>query len=111
MDYGIAGRTAIVTGASLEGSGVVVPVEASVLNRVVSIQLQGQDQGFDPLERYVLHYIYKGEAGSTQKAVQMGAYVKSVVKSSPADAAGMVPGQFIYSITINGEERPIGSIN
>lgn len=103
--------TALITGASLEGSDVVMPVDSAVLNKVVSIEFEDSSQSFDPTKRYTFQYIYKGDTGKTSKAVQMGAFVNSVVKSSPADTAGIAPGMFLYSITLNGEETLVGSIN
>ena len=103
--------TALITGASLEGSDVVMPVDSAVLNKVVSIEFEDSSQSFDPTKRYTFQYIYKGDTGTTSKAVQMGAFVNSVVKSSPADTAGIAPGMFLYSITLNGEETLVGSIN
>ncbi len=102
--------TALVTGVSMEGSTEILPVESVVMNNVVSMRLADTSQMFDPTERYILHYIYKGESGSTSTAVQMGAFVKSVVKSSPADTAGIAPGMFLYSFTIDGKETRVGSI-
>ncbi len=102
--------TALVTGASEEGSPTVYPLESAVASGVVSMQFVDSGRTFDPTKRYILHYDYKGESGSTATAVQMGAFVKSVVKSSPADSAGLSPGEFLYSITIGGEERLIGTV-
>ncbi|MBO4798996.1 MAG: hypothetical protein J5494_09555, partial [Candidatus Methanomethylophilaceae archaeon] len=52
----------------------------------------------------------KGETSVTGHPVQMGAYIKNVVKDSPASAAGLEPGTFVYSIEIGGAETKITSV-
>lgn len=65
------------------------------------------DYGFDPTKTYSLRYQYKDATYETGP-VQMGAYIKTVSKDSPADDAGFRPGSFIHSITIDGTETLIG---
>ncbi len=62
------------------------------------------DYPFDPTQRYILTYLDHGDTKATQP-IQMGAYIKTIGKDSPADKGGLTVGTFFYSmIHENGEE-------
>lgn len=66
------------------------------------------DFDFDPTERYILTYLYHDETFQTEP-VQMGAFVKTITKGSPADDADITAGTFLYSLTVDGVETAIGN--
>ena len=101
--------TAIITGAMVVGSSDFEPVHAEMWGNSASLAFTDPETGFDPTMDYVLQYEYKGTT-AVSEPVQMGPYIKSVVKGSPAESAGAVYGEFIYSITKGGVETLIGSL-
>ncbi|MBR6037417.1 MAG: site-2 protease family protein [Candidatus Methanomethylophilaceae archaeon] len=100
---------ALITGAAVEGSQDYRQVRAAMWGNSASMVFADTGAGFDPTLRYVLEYEYKGST-LVSEPVQMGPFIKSVVKGSPAESSGAVYGEFIYSITMGGEETLIGSV-
>lgn len=65
------------------------------------------DSEADALNYYYIEYIYHDETFVTDVPIQMGSYIRTINTSSPAHDAGLETGEFLYSITIGGDEEII----
>ncbi len=99
--------------AGLRSSDLIIGVEDAdggeyeELTTVLSGSTAYLDYQFDPTHRYYLTYVSEDGTHRTDE-VQMGLYVRSVVSGSGADRAGLRPGVFVRSITVEGVEYMVG---
>ena len=98
--------SAIITGLYEEGSDVRIEVGTSIVDGQVSL-----DASMDPTKRYHVEYVYHDSTYVTEKAVQMGVYIRAITTGSPADTGGLENGEFLYSIIIDEVEHKVGSIS
>ena len=69
------------------------------------------DAPMDPTKRYHVEYVYHDSTYVTEKAVQMGVYIRAITTGSPADTGGLENGEFLYSLTMDGTEHTVGSLS
>ncbi len=92
-----------------EEDGTTLILEEDDIRTVTSGSVAYIDYDFDPNKRYVLEY--EDSSGSLTKSdpLQMGMYIKTITKDSPAYTSGMKTGEFLYQVTVNGTTTSIGS--
>jgi len=95
LDCGIP-TSAIITGIMFEDETEYHSVYAQV-GSVVSLV---SDIEISPMHTYYLRYELKDGTHTTSVPIQMGAFIKRVVSSSPASQADIDIGSFLYSIKL-----------
>lgn len=93
--------SALITGIKEVDGGDYLPVYADIYGRYVSI---GSDLECSPLNMYQLRYVLSDGVVRYSEPLQMGALIKSVTNNSPASSAGLLPLNFLYTITITDDE-------
>lgn len=52
----------------------------------------------DPTQTYTIEYEYERESMKAEN-VQLGAFIRTITKNSPASSAGISPGELLYTLT------------
>ncbi len=66
--------------------------------------------GLDPTQKLYVHYNYKGEDRVSDEAVQMGVFIRTLVKDAPAMSSGIETKTFLYGFRYTdseGEEQTV----
>ncbi len=108
--------------AGIPASGLIIGISDSEGNLLIGEDAAGGSKGkietvaqgtaayieydFDPTQRYILTYLDHGDIETTQP-IQMGAYIKTIGKGSPAENGGLSVGTFFYSMKHENEEEPV----
>ena len=94
-----------------DSSDNTVPFGVSQRGTVVGL-VDYEDSRFDPTQRYRLKYYYQEYQEDNPlfaDNVQLGAFVSTVTKDSPAHRAGLAPGELLYSLTTSTQTYRIGT--
>ncbi len=98
--------SALILGFSEDGIDFQDAV-TSINGKQVSIDTA---DGLDPTKLYFIKYNYKGEEKVTDKAVQMGVFIRTLSTDAPAISSGIETKTFLYAFKYtdsNGEEQII----
>ena len=84
--------SALIIGFSEDGENFTDAV-TSVNGKQVSVDTA---DGLEPTKLYFIKYIYKGEVKYTEKAVQMGVFIRTLSTDAPAISSGIETKTFLY---------------
>lgn len=91
-----------------DGNRIPIDYSYTGVGTTVSIESKDPAHPFDPLSTYSITYNYRGDT-TTVDGVRIGTFIKTVTTNSPANDAGLKPGDMLYSIGMDGETYIIRS--